>query len=40
MNNILTEINELEIKLRSLRPLNKSELKRLRDEFIIETIIR
>jgi len=37
MNNILTEINELEIKLRSLRPLNKSELKRLRDEFIIET---
>ena len=31
-----TKIDELRNKLKSLRPLNETELKRLRDEFIIE----
>ena len=29
-------IDELENKLKSMRPLNETELKRLREEFIIE----
>lgn len=33
---IYDKINELSNKLKSLRPLNQTELKRLRDEFIIE----
>ena len=37
MNSILTEIDTLKHTLRSLRPLSKAELQRLRDEFIIET---
>ena len=37
MNPILTEIDMLKNTLRSLRPLSKAELQRLRDEFIIET---
>ena len=37
MNPILTEIDTLKNTLRSLRPLSKAELQRLRDEFIIET---
>jgi Fic family protein len=31
-----TRIDELSIKLKAMRPLNKTELKRLRGEFIIE----
>lgn len=31
-----TKIDELHSKLKSMRPLNPSEIKRLRDEFIIE----
>ena len=31
-----TRIDELSSKLRSMRPLNATELKRLRDEFVIE----
>lgn len=37
MKNILAEIDALQHTLRNLRPLNKEELQRLRDEFIIET---
>ena len=37
MKNILTEIDTLKNTLRSLRPLSKTELQRLRDEFVIET---
>ncbi len=37
MKNILAEIDTLQHTLRSLRPLSKAELQRLRDEFIIET---
>lgn len=32
-------ITELNNKLRSLRPLNSGEIKRLREEFIIATLI-
>ena len=32
-----THINELKNKLKSLRPLNESEIKRLREEFMIES---
>ena len=35
--NILQTVDQLHEELRSLRPLNASELKRLRDEFVIET---
>ena len=35
MNN-LAKIDELSAKLKTMRPLNETELKRLRDEFIIE----
>lgn len=35
--NILQNIDKLHEQLRSLRPLNASDLKRLRDEFVIET---
>ena len=31
-----TYINDLKNKLESLRPLNEAELKRLREEFMIE----
>lgn len=31
-----TQVDQLQEKLRSLRPLNQTELKRLRDEFVIE----
>lgn len=34
---ILQKIDQLHDELRSLRPLNATELKRLRDEFVIET---
>lgn len=37
MKNILQEVDTLQAELRSLRPLNQAELKRLRDEFVIET---
>ena len=32
----LEKVNELSAELKSLRPLNPTELKRLRDEFMIE----
>jgi len=32
---LLTEIDKLQAKLKTVRPLNQTELKRLRDEFII-----
>ena len=31
-----TKIDELSSKLKSMRPLNSTELKRLRDEFMVE----
>ena len=37
MKNILAEIDKLQNDLKGMRPLNAAELKRLRDEFIIET---
>lgn len=37
MNTLLSEIDTLKNELRSLRPLNPAELKRLREEFVIET---
>lgn len=37
MKDILHEVDTLQQELRSLRPLNAAELKRLRDEFVIET---
>lgn len=37
MNTTFQEIDALKNKLRNLRPLNKAELQRLRNEFIIET---
>lgn len=37
MNTLLQQVDALKNKLRSLRPLNQAELKRLREEFVIET---
>ena len=33
-----TKIDQLSAKLRSMRPLNEAELKRLRDEFMLSLI--
>jgi len=32
---VLTEIDKLQAKLKNMRPLNETEIKRLRDEFVI-----
>ena len=36
MNDLLARVDDLHARLKELRPLNAAELKRLRDEFIVE----
>lgn len=37
MNELLQQVDTLKEELRTLRPLSKAELQRLREEFVIET---